>query len=159
MLILSKNTGHNSIVLGRVSIWTLDSDFKLKKWGFRLDWNTNLITCNSGPISPYVFFSCFPLPKHFPFVTQIRKAPTLCCAPKLLWRRAQGLQSIFPQRNLTVTSHYIWNSGYFCPCASFSACPHQLLPARTMTNFLPSLVPSTPENIHIHLEFLTTKYF
>lgn len=28
-----------------------------------------------------------------------------------------------------------------------------------MTNFLPPLVPSTPENIHIHLEFLTTKYF
>lgn len=31
----------------------------------------------------------------------------------------------------------------FLPRASFSACPQRLSPARTMTNFLPSLVPST----------------
>lgn len=129
---------------------------------FRLDWNTYLII--PVTLGPYIYlhqflFSSFPFPKHFLFVPQIRKAPTLRWAPKRLWRRAQGLQSVFPWRNSTVTSHYVWNSGYFCPCASFSACPHGLSPARTMTNFLPSVVPSTPENIHIHLERLTTECF
>lgn len=78
---------------------------------------------------------------------------------RTLAQTCPGPREDFPSEELGRHIPFHLELGLFLPCASSSACPRWLWPARMMTNFLPSLVPSTPQNIHVHLEFLTTKYF